>query len=886
MNTAGGIATTADRIVVANGVTANVTLDNVKIDLSLKTGISNDNCPFFLTGTAQANITLVGTNELKAGTSRAGLHVPSGAELTIDGAGSLNAVGGGSSSGGDGGAGIGGHRSAINWGEITISGGHITAAGGFNCAGIGGTANGAGTNPITVSGGIVRATGNGNSDISSQNGSGSFVMNGNGILYANNLGGGSIAKNLNKGVVFIGNTGTVYGAVILAHDLTISSSQTLTIPNTASLEVPSGKSLTNGGIVTVESGGTLTNNDGTVTNAGIININNGGTLENNAGTLTNNQTIINQGTAIGVVDGDPIEGAEVDSPGVIPANRTQNSITVQASLKWTTGQMVEYGISTGGVPTEWNTSGIFTACDGSPLTPNTSYQLYARSKAKGDTDPHYKAGVPSQTPVATLLDLEGIVKIEGSEIYGEILAADLKGWDIYLPYSPIYTWTRQSDGFVVKIGSITDTIYNLQATDIDDRIILTISVSNPFYGTIADTTKVIRRRPLQWSNGAVNSKTYDGDSLVQTIATSPGLVCATCTSPTPGAGVINGDKVYPHQGLATELTFSSKNAGLRSIIVDPGHTWYAYGEDIGYYILPTAPPVFKDSIIKKKPITFNGTISASKAYDGNDIFTGAQITISNAGSFQPGDIVVGDEGKVELSAAGASGKFGPAPGTGVLSDVSGFALTGEKAHNYTLSAQPSPVPAEILPLPEARDDRTSVFACHSKTVNVLANDRHVAGGTLTIDRDGKLGSATPSGANLIYNHSAADCETQGGKRDTVHYSICTTTGCDTAKLVVNILRMPRIKLEDSCSRKPYFTITYQYPNAQYRWYRSPSGLDGTWTAMDSSLSLKVYINEDAFYKVEVTYNGDTVEDKVHFVIHRKYRMQGNLWWYISSIVDY
>ena len=66
------------------------------------------------------------------------------------------------------------------------------------------------------------------------------------------------------GIVFNGNSGTVYGNVTLEDDLEIASGETLTIGKDASLTVPDGKTLTNNGTVTTEEGGTLTGN---ITNA-------------------------------------------------------------------------------------------------------------------------------------------------------------------------------------------------------------------------------------------------------------------------------------------------------------------------------------------------------------------------------------------------------------------------------------------------------------------------------------------------------------------------------------------------------------------------------------------------------------------------------------------
>ena len=67
-----------------------------------------------------------------------------------------------------------------------------------------------------------------------------------------------------NGIVFDGNSGTVYGDVTLDESLIIGEDETLTIPDGSSLTVPVGTTLTNNGTVTTEEGGTLTGN---ITNA-------------------------------------------------------------------------------------------------------------------------------------------------------------------------------------------------------------------------------------------------------------------------------------------------------------------------------------------------------------------------------------------------------------------------------------------------------------------------------------------------------------------------------------------------------------------------------------------------------------------------------------------
>ncbi|MCL2455970.1 MAG: InlB B-repeat-containing protein, partial [Defluviitaleaceae bacterium] len=88
-----GTATT-NRIVVNSGVTANITLNNVNVDVNATT-----NAIAFDMAGATVNLTLEGANTLRSGNNRAGIHAPSGSTLTIDGTGELTARGGTSAAG-------------------------------------------------------------------------------------------------------------------------------------------------------------------------------------------------------------------------------------------------------------------------------------------------------------------------------------------------------------------------------------------------------------------------------------------------------------------------------------------------------------------------------------------------------------------------------------------------------------------------------------------------------------------------------------------------------------------------------------------------------------------------------------------------------------------
>lgn len=326
-------APTTDRIEVASGVSANITLSGVNIDVSAKENtaafkIADDS-------TGDVTITLDGDNALKSGRKCAGLQKNGDAgSLTITGEGSLTAIGG------EDGAGIGGIYNG-NVCNITVTGGTIIATGGDDGAGIGGGDRGTATN-ITISGGKITATGTGGAGIGGgYNGTGKVTISGGEVTAISNGGGAGIGSgkagsnnvtsnitisggkitatgssdhkgssagigdgvsngsgtvsstvSINdawvvadkisdnddtsgwSGVVFQGNAGQVYG------NQTVAADTEAEIPNGATLTIPAGASLT------VENGATLTNS-GTIQNENTLTVN---------GTLTGEGTIGGEGT--------------------------------------------------------------------------------------------------------------------------------------------------------------------------------------------------------------------------------------------------------------------------------------------------------------------------------------------------------------------------------------------------------------------------------------------------------------------------------------------------------------------------------------------------------------------------------------------------------------
>lgn len=125
--------TTADRIVVAEGVAANVTLDGASITFSdgqsyhEKTGT----CAFEIKNGAAVTLTISATNSLQSGASKAAIQVEKGASIQIEGEGTLTAQGGW------GGAGIGA-GDGTTCGTIRIKSGTVNAYAGNYAFGLGG----------------------------------------------------------------------------------------------------------------------------------------------------------------------------------------------------------------------------------------------------------------------------------------------------------------------------------------------------------------------------------------------------------------------------------------------------------------------------------------------------------------------------------------------------------------------------------------------------------------------------------------------------------------------------------------------------------------------------------------------------------------------------
>ena len=351
--------TTADRIVVANGVKANLVLSNLSITTSNKN--ESDNSPLSLKDAGESTITLQEgtTNTLDGGGARnyaPGIFVPNGSLLTINGTGELTAKGSSNwpgigrngngnliiesgeinATGGTLADAIGAYCN-YDAGNITINGGTITANGGgrgssgssiyYSGAGIDGN--------ITINGGTITATGGANW-IGSTYGIGGTLTtgtNGGAFIFTNSIKDTSNSADW-SGAIFIGNSGKVYGNPAIATDAEIPAGKTLTIESGMSMTVDSGVTLTNNGTIIVNDGGVL-ENSGNIVNNGTININDGGLLTNNGtvesrGTITNDGKVVNNNSI--VCKGNIKRNGTLENSGAIELIFDANDIVIEEEV--------------------------------------------------------------------------------------------------------------------------------------------------------------------------------------------------------------------------------------------------------------------------------------------------------------------------------------------------------------------------------------------------------------------------------------------------------------------------------------------------------------------------------------------------------------------------
>jgi hypothetical protein len=635
--------------------------------------------------TIQGNVEVVATGGgagagIGGGEVGGGTMQPYSGEIFIKG-GTVTATAGGAAS-----VGIGCPTNATaNTGTVTISGGTVTAIGKDHGPGIGGGGNG-GT--VNITGGTVTATSIGptTSGIGVWN-DGLFTLNGDAVVFAT-VGDG--VSTLTKGILFKdddGKSGTVYGTVTMPDNVTIPSGTTLTIPAGKTLNIPSSKTLT------ISSGAELIN-QGTINGPGSIA--NSGTI-NNTGTINSNCNV--SGNSV-------ISKPAITTTSPLPAG-TYNSAYSQ-SLAATGGGTITWtkvsddlpaglSLSAGGVisgnPTAV-TSKIFTVRATNSAGYGEKDFFIVINQAAGAL-----AGAPeenSKTASSITLKAVTLPLNPGSQAVeyakNTTNSAPTDGWQ---------------EGLTFSTGLLPNTGYYFFARAKENTNYATGTASS---GKLITTGKA----ELSGTVSITGTPTYN-----ETLTANTDSLTKDATS-IGAAGL--GDLSYQWKRDGGNITSATKS------------TYKLVADDVGKKITVTvsAANCLKDvtsnetNAVAKKSLTFTGTVTATKVYDGNVNFSNEKISIDDTSNFS--DKVTGDV--VTLSKTGVTGTLGSknVTTTGQNLTVSGtFTLMGANAGNYTLSAQP-PVTVSITAKPIS-------FAGNVTATKVYDGDANFSNEQISIDDD-------------------------------------------------------------------------------------------------------------------------------------------------------
>ena len=591
------------------------------------------------------------------GSNWSGGYVYDAGTITITG-GKITATGG------NYGAGIGGGRSG-DGGTITITGGIVMANGHSNGgAGIGGGGYGSGNcNTVKISGGIVTATGGTNGGgigggvgvdggvITISGGIVTATGSGAGIGIGGKKGTGTLTLNGNA-VVFASDVGDTYtgrrtkgilfiGNIGTFYGTSVTLERNVTIPSDHTLTIPANATFT------IPTGITLTNN-GTITSANGSTVTVAGTVTNNGSiTPANGSTVAVAGTVNG---SNKIVGANTATPTL--ASKTATSIIINSNLLAVTGQTIEYAKNTvNEVPASgWQTDANFAG-----LTEKTTYRIFARSK----TDTRFATGAVSGGLQATTKGIP--TKANFSIPTGHIYNGSAQGFNISIAGMGIATvYYDGSPNQPTNAGTYSVTVDVADGTDF-------VAASGIVLGDYK-----ISPKPLSITGISASSKEYDGK------------VTATVTGTAALSGVIGEDKVTVIPGTAL---FSNKNVGNNRTVTFSGFS--LDGIDASNYTLSAQPSGTAN--ITAKPVTIIGITADSKVYDGN-------TTAIIAGTATVNGKIDGDAVNVVNGNASFANKDA---GTGKIVTFANFRLSGTDVGNYTLSAQPASLVANITAKPIA-----------------------------------------------------------------------------------------------------------------------------------------------------------------------------------------
>lgn len=686
---------TSQRIAVASGVEADITLAGVSIKTS---GYNNPSSPLYMKEAGASTITLAaGTTNTLDGSETLdygpGIWAPSGHTLTITGAGGLTARGGRSWPG------IG-TNDKTNQGDVLIAGGTIEASGGSNAAGIGASWGSPGCK-VTISGGTVTATG----------GSGSAGSGGAGIggapFAANNvvtISGGTVVAKGGDGAAGIGGGSGVGGGTVLISGGTVEATG-----GSGAANIGDGNG-GNGGAAYI-TGGTVEGASG----AGCyfpLSVA-GATLESSNTTTYNSQTFGKAGATITVALEDGTYATSWSSTGVTLTDEQKsatsfsftmptNAVTLAATVADKTAEQtpsiaIDYERE---ALTGFDASATYTV-NGTEVSPSadgtlaiddswlgtTLHIVRKASDGKHANSAAQELSVPARPSAPT--GLTATAETFKDEADGSI-AGLVEGVSYQYRKKGAGGWTGVTADSTGKVSPLAAGIYEVRTAATSTAFVSAVAEIEVAASTVARTYEItvtgvaLGEATYGYSDAPTGTFTLkntgnssveitkvevSGDTEAMSISGLSALAAAAESAPVP-----MGLSTYNFQASAkTALAVGSYELVVKVTYTGGGATKTASGS--------------ATFAVGKKPVAIAGLGAADKVYDGTASAT-ATGTPTIDGKVSGDDVAV-SAGSAAFSDANA--------GEGKTVSFSGWSLAGGDAANYELSAQPASTTATIRP---------------------------------------------------------------------------------------------------------------------------------------------------------------------------------------------
>ena len=149
-------------------------------------------------------------------------------------------------------------------------------------------------------------------------------------------------------------------------------------------------------------------------------------------------------------------------------------------------------------------------------------------------------------------------------------------------------------------------------------------------------------------------------------------------------------------------------------------------------------------------------------------------------------------------------------------------------------------------------------------------------------------SSTNSGSTWEYAGTGSPFTPPEGLFDETSFNLRCVSGtgnCATSELnyLWTASIAPEITLADSCSLYPYLTVKFMHEAASCQWYTSPAEGTPNWVEINGATNRKLYITDDALYKVRLSYRGNTGDSRVlHCRVKKTLLNSGVRWYEVSS----